>query len=368
MTAAADETVVPRVALLTSAAPGAIAVIALSGAGTADLIARLALHRSEDRPLVPPRERMTLCRVFDGHEVIDNAMVVTWDDGARAELHCHGGMRVVQRILMRLEQLGAQRVEPEAIDASAPTDPTLAEIDAALQTTPTRRMAEWLLAQRRLLPDFLARCGSQPLPPDEADAVRRRSVAAVRLLRGLRVAIVGPPNAGKSSLANRLIGDERIITSDEPGTTRDWVCETAVLRGWPITLTDTAGIHATNEWIEAESIRRGIETVRDADLALIVVDVSDAAASSPGVIAEIAARLNPDVPRRVVVNKIDLLDSTAAHEYAAEALAVSAKTGAGLDALTDAINSTLELDLLRDDMPTPITPRQRRSIGLPDGI
>jgi small GTP-binding protein len=110
-----------------------------------------------------------------------------------------------------------------------------------------------------------------------------RRIEAARMLedRGLwwllhppRIAIVGVPNVGKSTLANQLFGQERSITADLPGTTRDWVGEIANLDGLPVMLVDTPGLRATTDPIEAAAIERAGEEVRAADLILLVLDAS----------------------------------------------------------------------------------------------
>ncbi len=333
--------------LLTAASPGAIAVIGLAGEGAAELLRAATRRRKANESPEFPTNKLVLCRVVDGEETLDDAICVAWDDGRTAELCLHGGVRIVQRVMLLLERMGARRAEGEPPAA----DPTEAAIDAALMKAETRRMTQWLLAQRRILPAFLReQAGRSPDDPD----FERRSAVAAKLVRGLHVAIVGPPNAGKSTLANRLIGRERVITSDIPGTTRDWVSETASVGGWPITLTDTAGIRGTPDAIEREAIARGTHVARRADLVLIVLDATRDEAALRDELAHIEATLAVDSSRLVVLNKIDRLETTERRWSQTDAIGVSALSGERIDALEAATVERLGLDLLRDDRPARI--------------
>lgn len=351
-----------RTALLTADAPGAIAVVALAGPHAAEML-RLAVrpkHAAASAPL--PDNRLAHVLVLDDSETLDDALAVTWDEGRRAELHLHGGRWITRRVLARLVKLGAIRVSADDWAAADAADETEREIDAALLHAVTRRMTEWLLAQRAILPNFLNRGPDQSLSTDERAALAARAAAATRLLRGIRVAIVGPPNAGKSTLANRLVGHERVITSHVPGTTRDWVAETAGVGGWPVTLTDTAGLRATADPIEQEAIRRGLQVVRAADVVLVVLDGSRPAADVLRDCDEVSARLDAAMPRIVVLNKSDLRPPPIA--ALPDALPLSAKTGDGLPDLQARLLDRLGLARLRDDLPTPFTARQCALLGL----
>ena len=261
--------------LLTPLAPGGIAVIRLAGPATNDIL-RMILRRRRNDGTPPLRDRRPVfCRIADGPDIIDDALVVrTSRQGlVSAELCTHGGIRIAQRTLLLLERLGARIVGGLSSEGELGTTGAVERaIDLALLFAVSERLARWLLAQRAILPTFLERLDA--LTADQRSAFDARSEVARRLLAGLHVAIVGPPNAGKSSLANRLVGKDRSITSAEAGTTRDWIDETALVQGWPITLTDTAGIRETSCEIETEALRRGHAKAHDADLILVVIDAT----------------------------------------------------------------------------------------------
>lgn len=163
-----------------------------------------------------------------------------------------------------------------------------------------------------------------------------------RLLRdGIHVVIAGRPNSGKSSLLNRLAGYEAAIVTDQPGTTRDLVREQLEIDGLPVHIVDTAGLRETRDVVEREGVLRTRGQLVVADLALLVVDATDAAPLD-ALLQEVPA----GVPRIVVRNKIDLVGEAPGVDAAVEPAVVrlSALTGAGLDGLRQLIKSRAGFD------------------------
>ena len=148
---------------------------------------------------------------------------------------------------------------------------------------------------------------------------------------GLTLAIVGRPNVGKSSLFNALLQQDRAIVTDIPGTTRDVVSETAAIGGIPVKLFDTAGIRAATETVESLGIERSFQAMADADLTLVVVDLST---PIDGEDQRLIERARNQGRWLVVGNKCDLPRSNGA---LGDAIAVSALTGTGIPPLRDAI-------------------------------
>ncbi len=174
-------------------------------------------------------------------------------------------------------------------------------------------------------------------------------VQGVILRDGIRLALIGAPNVGKSSLLNRLTGDARAIVTDVPGTTRDLIRADLNLDGLPVEIVDTAGLREAADAVEAEGVRRALEEAADADIVLVIraVDTLDVRAFDAGAGAELPPLLEgahpPPDPATVipVLNKVDLINDAAVGESARAAgyLMVSAETGEGMDGLRESIRN-----------------------------
>ncbi|MCX5946382.1 MAG: tRNA uridine-5-carboxymethylaminomethyl(34) synthesis GTPase MnmE [Cyanobacteria bacterium] len=303
-------------AIATAVTPGqgSVAIVRLSGP------AALAIGRRLFQ--APGSQVWESHRILYGHVVdpasserIDEALLLlmqaprsfTGEDVV--EFHCHGGLICVQRVLDLVLSAGARRAQAGEFSQRAflngRLDLTRAEALSDLVTARSRRAAQLALAgldgglhrqisgMRERLLDQLAELEArvdfeEDLPPLDGSSVAAE-LAAVRdalkglvagaaqgqLLReGLRVAIVGRPNVGKSSLLNRLSRSERAIVTDLPGTTRDLVESELVLQGVPLTLLDTAGIRATDDRIEQLGIERSRSALASADLVLLIFDLT----------------------------------------------------------------------------------------------
>ncbi|MEO1574499.1 MAG: GTPase, partial [Pseudomonadota bacterium] len=152
--------------------------------------------------------------------------------------------------------------------------------------------------------------------------------------RPLQVAVVGRPNAGKSSVLNRLAGVDAAIVTDRPGTTRDVLREDIELDGIPLRIVDTAGLRDSDDPIEMEGVRRAKAALAQADLALHVVDLTDRDAALPAL---------PEVPVLTVFNKKDLVTAPS-DDLENTGVVVSALTGDGFDDLRAALKSAAGLD------------------------
>lgn len=348
-------------ALASGAGRAAVALLRLSGPGTARVVAALAGS-------LPPPRHASLRRLRDPRtaELLDQALVLWFPGPASytgedsAELHLHGGPAVIAGVAEALVVAGARPAEPGEFTRRAflngRMDLTAAEGIAdliAAETAAQRRQAlrqaggaladlygGWatrltaLLARQEAFIEF----EDEDLPAGLDDAVTlggaalRAEIAAhladagrgERLRDGLLVAILGAPNAGKSSLLNTLAGREAAIVSARAGTTRDVVEVRLDLAGVPVTLADTAGLREAVDEIEAEGIRRAHRRAEEADLVIAVF----AADETPD--AETLAWVRPGA--LVLANKLDLAPAPAAIGGVVP-LGISARTGAGLDAL-----------------------------------
>ncbi len=285
----------------------------------------------------------------------------------RIALNCMSmaGRAVVQAVLAVLAKSGAEIITPESAAA-------LELLGAGMHGTVALNMqrARTLTAARLLagqLDSGLTQwCGQwrawlleTPREPRElwplhaaAQWLLRRSEALARLLTPPRIALVGPPNAGKSTLANALLGRPVAITSDIAGTTRDWVDATAIFANGnvqaAVTLVDTAGVRMTEDPLEQLSIQRTQQQAAAADLVIFVHD-----ATRP----EAAETNDASFPNRVlkVQNKSDLAGTA---PLVAGAIAISAKTGAGLGALMRAALARLEIADVDESEPFAFAPQQ----------
>lgn len=289
------------------------------------------------------------------------------------ELHGHGNPVVLDRLLRRLYALGARPARPGEFSERAflegRLDLTQAEAVADLIAAGSEAAAR--AAQRSLDGEFSRRVhalqqalidarvrveAAIDFPEEEIDFLSdgalagrldalRRSQAELliaaergqRLRDGRVVAIVGRPNAGKSSLLNALAGSERAIVTDVAGTTRDVLREEIRLGPVALTLIDTAGLRDAADVIEAEGVRRARMELARADHALLVID----AAAGDDVDA-LRAECPPGMPRTLVFNKIDLGSDSPAFEADGSGeirIRLSAKTGGGLNLLVDHLTS-----------------------------
>jgi tRNA modification GTPase len=343
-------------ALASGAGRAAVAVLRLSGRGTGAVVEVLAGR-------LPPPRHASLRRLRHRGELLDRALVLWFPGPASytgedsAELHLHGGPAILAGVAEALVAAGARPAEPGEFTRRAflngKLDLTAAEGIAdliAAETAGQRRQAlrqaggalaslygGWtqrltaLLARQEAFIEF----EEEDLPVGLDDAVAtaaaalRTEIAAhladggrgERLREGLHIAILGAPNAGKSSLLNALVGREAAIVSARAGTTRDVVEARLDLGGVPVTLADTAGLRDATDEIEAEGIRRARHRAEEADLLLLLF----AADREPD--AETLAWRRPEA--LVVLSKSDL----GAAPPDLGGLPVSVRTGEGLPAL-----------------------------------
>jgi tRNA modification GTPase len=390
-------------ALSSGRPPAAIAVVRISGPRAGAALAALT-----GRVGLPRTARLARVRDPASGETIDRGLAL-WFPGPNsetgedtAELQLHGGRAVIAATLAALGQIdGLRLAEPGEFTRRAfengRLDLTRVEGLADLifaDTQAQRRQAVRQLggllggqaeAWRTRLIEALALVEARIDFSDEADVTEDLVAAALqaagqlredihkaladggrgeRLRDGLVVAIAGPPNAGKSSLLNRVAKRDAAIVSPYAGTTRDVIAVQLDLAGYPLTLLDTAGIRDSSDPIEQEGVRRARAGAAGADLVLWVVDFSDKDALTMYGAVDTA----PTTPRWLIRNKIDLVAGKDNHQKSEismidhRAFALSAKTGAGLDALLAALTDFAR-DHLEASEPALITrARHRRAL------
>jgi tRNA modification GTPase len=314
------------------------------------------------------------------------------------ELHGHGGPAVLALLLGRCLDLGARLAEPGEFTKRAFLNGKLdlaqaegvADLIEAATSTAARAAARSLSGvfsrEIRVVVDALIELrafteATLDFPDEDIDFIRaadasgktqalRARLASVierarqgSLLReGLGVVLIGQPNVGKSSLLNRLVGDELAIVTPVPGTTRDAIRGSIEIDGIPLHVIDTAGLRPTTDAVEKIGIERTKSAIESADLALIITDAREPAHPADQAIAE---ELPPGLPRLIVRNKIDLagLEAHCTRAGGVPIVALSALTGAGIDLLRRTI---LELVGAHEDMEGTFLARERHLRALKD--
>ena len=357
---------------------GPVAVIRVSGDRACRIAARVwrGRRRLED----PPYRTLLLGNMEGAEGEIDNQVLAAFMPAPRSytgedmvELYCHGGVLSARLALLQLLKCGARHAAPgeftkrafingkmDLTQAEAVADVIEAHSEAALRLA--NRQLQGMLGARvnavhedliRLLSEVEARLDFPEddlnwMAPAELDrelaSVTKRMQALLQsrnegeiLRHGVQLVIAGPPNVGKSSLMNAILGRDRAIVTHIPGTTRDTLEELAHIRGIPVRLVDTAGIREARDLIEKSGIERTRASIERAQIVLWVVDVSRPSEPQAwhGEIGGAALIL--------VGNKKDLLPSAAARPPPGQPAPVytCALTGEGLEQLSDVIEETV---------------------------
>ncbi|KQY49408.1 tRNA uridine-5-carboxymethylaminomethyl(34) synthesis GTPase MnmE [Lysobacter sp. Root494] len=351
-------------AIATAPGAGGVGIVRLSGAR-----ARAIAEVVTGIPLTPRHAHYARFATAEG-ETLDDGIALYFKSPASytgediVELQSHGSPVVLEQLVQRCVELGARRARPGEFSERAFLNGKLdlaqaeavADLIAAADANAARaarRALEGEFSRRveALAADVLAirvhveaaiDFADEPIDTLGGAQLRARFAAAVqsldellraaergrRLRDGLHAVIVGPPNAGKSSLLNALAGSDRAIVTDIAGTTRDLLHEVVRIDGVELTLVDTAGLREGGDVIEREGMRRAHDELARADLAIVVLDARDVEAGREAVTDAIAG-----VPRQLWIhNKSDLLPAAAPLDTG-EHLRVSARTGTGLEAL-----------------------------------
>ncbi|HET8819252.1 MAG TPA: tRNA uridine-5-carboxymethylaminomethyl(34) synthesis GTPase MnmE [Xanthomonadaceae bacterium] len=359
------------VAIATPAGAGGVGIVRLSGPRS------LAIGEAIAARALAPRHAHHVAFVDADGDRIDDGIALYFAAPASftgedvVELQGHGSPMVLQLLVARCCDLGARMARPGEFSERAFLNDRLdlaqaeaiADLIAAADVRAARaarRALDGVFSQRvdALAAELLAirvhveaaiDFADEPLDTLGGAELRARLDAAIaaldglaaqaergrRLRDGLHAVIVGPPNAGKSSLLNALAGSDRAIVTEIAGTTRDLLVETIRLDGFELTLVDTAGLREGGDAIEREGMRRAKAELERADLAIVVLDARDPVAGRDAVATAIA-----DVPRRLWLhNKADLVDVPPQAHAGPDALYVSARTGAGLPALHDTLRA-----------------------------
>jgi tRNA modification GTPase len=377
-------------AISTPAGEGAIALVRISGEQAIAVADRI--FRGNDTPSSMPPQSQRLGEIVVDDRPIDQVMLsvhrapASYTGEDVVEISCHGGVLVTAQVLEACLHAGCRAARPgefteraflngkmDLTQAEAVIDLIRARTDLALRSAHEQlegRLGEQIGAIRSELVEILAHLEAaidfpeEGIAPDEGARLKARletvqlqlrlllaTADQGRILReGLRAVIYGPTNAGKSSLLNRLLGYERAIVSDEPGTTRDTIEEVINLRGIPIRLLDTAGLRESTNEIERAGIMRTEKSVAEADLLLHVFDRS---VPKPAAFAENSG----EQTQILLLNKSDLPEHPDWRD--AGALRICCLSADGLRGLEDAIFARISEKHLRAESGLAINARHR---------
>lgn len=353
-------------AIATPPGKGAVGIVRVSGKGSLEMVSRLWQGKN---PCKLRGGRFTFGKIQDPRtgEVLDEALLLvfrrphsyTGQDGA--ELHTHGSPAVLRRVLQTLFELGARPAQPGEFTLRAYLNGKmdLAQAEAVLSLVESESDAARRQALRGLsagLSQKIANLSEQlftllahiqawldypeeGVEPVQVQAALEPVLQEIRHLlatapagriaqKGARIALVGAPNAGKSSLLNALLGYERAIVTPIPGTTRDYLEAPLEIAGVPVVAIDTAGVRETEDVIEKSGVERALQIAQEADLILYLADQSQPLPHPPALPCERTLR---------VATKADLPPAWTDGAF----VQVSSQTGLGLEALRQHIHHRL---------------------------
>lgn len=342
-------------AVWTPSGRGAVATVRVCG-GLAVLSPKLAqvFRAASGRELIDTPIQQIAFGVWGREETED--VVVCRTSEETCEIHCHGGDAAVRRILDDLRSVGCEIVDWRS---QLEEDRGVWEREhvEALARATALRAAGWIAAQAgRMEPAIaelaeLVASGKRELAASRANEMLAWANFGRHLTTPWEVVLAGRPNVGKSSLINALVGFERSIVFDEPGTTRDVVTADTVLDGWAIRLSDTAGQRGSARDLEAAGIERAREAFAKADARLLLIDVSQPPHDDDW-------QLLADWPDAIVVaHKIDLPNAWG-ESLPTKAICVSSLNRMGLDELSSLLVSRLVPMLPSADAVIPLTRHQ----------
>jgi len=381
-------------ALATPPGRSGVAVIRVSGEQAGSMLDAATVGRRPN-----PRQAVLRTIVDEAGCILDRGLALWFPAPASftgedcAEFQIHGGPAVISGVVDRLVELGGRPAEAGEFTRRAfehgRMDLTEAEGLADLIDAETPAQRQQALAQmngvlrdlyegwRSELIAVLAMIEGEIDFPDEDDVPDALALAAgealegliaalsmhldddrrgERIRKGFSIAIIGPPNTGKSSLLNAIAGRDAAIVTDIPGTTRDIVEVAMVLGGFAVTLADTAGLRDTQDVVESEGVKRALTRANSADLVLGVLDGA----------AEWNQEMTPVLSKSdiVVLSKSDLPRRLTPPDSFSGGYHISAKTGEGIEALIALLTDEVSDRLRNSELPALTRARHRRKVGL----
>ncbi len=335
-------------AIGTALGEGGIGIVRVSGAQSEYIVNKLFSPSKQKNWKKGESHRLYLgyLKKSSDESIIDEVLVTimkaprSYTGEDMAEIHCHGGVLIINTILEEVLEAGAVLAKPgeftrraflngklDLTQAEATLDLIRASSESDLRMAASQlegNLAKKIFAlQERLLKIIAFLEVAIDFPEEQIDGLSENEItielndltkSLEKLIQGfrqgqiaregLKTVIFGKPNVGKSSLLNALLGKERAIVTDVPGTTRDLIIETIYLEGIPIKLIDTAGVRLTDDIIEIIGVEKTKETLREADLAFLVLDGGTELGDNDFLVFELAKEL--EIPFLILLNKVDL--------------------------------------------------------------
>lgn len=367
-------------AIATAMTASGIGIIRISGPNSRKIVGEIYRSKGGKKRLEHvPTHTIQYGFICDEDEIIDEVLVMVMDSPRSytgentVEIDCHGGVLAMKKVLETVIKYGARPAEPgeftkraflngriDLSQAEAVIDVINAKNEYALKSSINqlrgniqrviKEIREKIIYQIAYIesalddPEHISIDGYGETLKEEIGLLKEQirglldTVREGKLMKeGIKTVIVGKPNAGKSSLLNLLVGEERAIVTDVAGTTRDILEETIVLHGISLRMIDTAGIRNTNDIVEKIGVKKALENAKDADLILYVVDSSVPLDENDQEIIE----LLKDKKAIVILNKMDLQKQVTKRELKEKTshsvIEISAKTEEGIDLLEEQI-------------------------------
>jgi tRNA modification GTPase len=374
-------------AIATPLGEGGLAVLRISGPQAFAVADKcfLPVGKKSQKPSAAPSHTIHYGKVRRGGKTIDEVLLAvlraphTYTREDTVEISCHGGILAAKLVLDTLLENGARLAGPgeftrraflngrlDLVQAEAVADLIHSRTELALVAA-NEQLAGKLSQRVNELRDEMMKTlahveahidfPDEDIMPDTREQLLQRLECGVTfvdkllqtadegriLRRGIRAAIVGRPNVGKSSLLNQLLGHDRAIVSPIPGTTRDTIEETANIRGLPVVFIDTAGLRETHDEIELEGVRRSHETLTRAEVILHVLDASESLTDEDEkFLSAFAGRKRILVQNKIdLPNKLDLSAARQASNLASPIVEVCCLSGQGIEALKDALKEQI---------------------------
>ncbi|MEK6674414.1 MAG: GTPase [Planctomycetota bacterium] len=348
--------------LLTPPGTGAIAVIRVIGSAPVEALRPILRPKRQATSAEMPNGSLSLAEIVDenGGEVIDEIIVSPFPYRGQfaLDLCLHGSVRIVARVLTVLESRGIRLIDDRSAESFAwPHDYRMdADVYSALRLGRTQRAVRFLAWQRTHLNNFLQDLSDSmgEHPHSARDCLQRmmdRGRQGVVLVEGANVVLIGPPNSGKSTLFNRLVGRQASVVSAQAGTTRDWVTADVDFEGVPIRLVDTAGRRKEADALEQLAVTAGLDMSENADVILLILDGSTELTDEAKELLGRAGALKNAI---VIWNKADIraIPGVGGDVFA------SALTGTGVDEIVRLVLNHLGFSDWKDRGPAFFTGRQ----------